>query len=410
MQKLFQSFKEARAQHSYTFRTPLTDNFPFTWYKAMRTEAPVYYDASMNAWSLFLYEDVQSVISDYATFSSRFPEAEATADNLEARQIIRTDPPLHRQLRSLVSQVFTPRRIATLEPMVTDLFAEILQPLLVQSEIDVMEDVAYAFPVAVISAMLGVPPEGRRSLKPLIDQAFARRGDQLRIDSSLPGLQEIYAYFRQLQNERLRLPQDDLISDLARAELAGERLSDEDLIGFCRILYSAGFVTTTNLIGNTFLCFSMFPEVEQQVRADRALLPGLIEEVLRYSSPVQSVTRLVTRDVEIRGQMLHAGDNLIAYTGSANHDERAFAQPEVFDPTRAANKHLSFGHGIHFCIGAPLARLEAPIAIGQMLSHMQHIQRVPGVEWEVSAARSLYGVKHLPITFTSPEHGARREP
>lgn len=400
MQTMVQNFKEARAQYHYTFRTPLTDNFPFTWYKRMQAEAPVSYDTSMNAWSLFLYEDVQKVASDYTTFSSRFPESEITPANLEARQIIRTDPPLHRQLRSLISQVFTPRRIATLEPMVSALFDEILQPLLAKSEIDVMEDVAYAFPVAVISTMLGVPPEDQRYLKPFIDQAFAARGDILRTSSSLPGLQEIYDYFRQFSRERMRSPRQDLISDLAQAELNGERLSEDDLVSFYRILYSAGFVTTTNLIGNTFLCFSMFPEIEQQVRADFTLLPATIEEVLRYSSAVQSITRLVTRDVELHGQLLRAGDSVIAYTGSANHDERAFSHPDVFDVTRTANKHLAFGHGIHFCIGAPLARLEAPIAIRQMLTHMQNIQRVPGVTLEPSFVRSLYGVKRLPITFT----------
>lgn len=400
MQTMIQDFKAARAQSRYTFRTPLTDNFPFTWYKIMRAEAPLYYDTSMQAWSLFLYEDVKQITSDYTTFSSRFPEADITPDNLEARQIIRTDPPLHRQLRSLVSQVFTPRRIETLEPMVIAQCKAILQPLLEKSEIDIIEDIAYALPVAVISTMLGVPTEDQCYLKPLIDQAFANRGDMLRASSSLPGLQEIYEYFRQLRRERLRAPQHDLISDLAQAELQGERLSEDDLISFCRILYSAGFVTTTNLIGNTFLCFCMFPEAEQRVRTDLTLLPSTIEEVLRYSSSVQSITRLVTRDVELHGLVLHAGDNLIAYTGSANHDERAFTHPDTFDITRTSNKHFAFGHGIHFCIGAPLARLEAPIAIRLMLRHMHNIQRVPSIPLEPSAVRSLYGVKHLPVTFT----------
>ncbi|HTI15981.1 MAG TPA: cytochrome P450 [Dictyobacter sp.] len=400
MQTMVQDFKTARAQNQYTFRTPLTENFPFTWYKHMRAEAPLYYDASMDAWSLFLYEDVKQVTTDYTTFSSRFPEVDITPDNLEARQIIRTDPPLHRQLRSLISQVFTPRRIETLEPMVTALCDATLQPLLDRQEIDIIDDIAYALPVAVISTMLGVPAEDQRYLKPFIDQAFAHRGDMLRTHSSLPGLQTIYEYFRELRKERLRTPQNDLISDLARADLAGERLSEEDLVSFCRILYSAGFVTTTNLIGNTFLCFQMFPEAEEQVRADLTLLPSTIEEVLRYSSSVQSITRLVTRDVELRGQQLHAGDNLIVYTGSANHDEAAFANPDVFDITRSNNKHFAFGHGIHFCIGAPLARLEAPIAIRQMLTHLHNIQLVPDTQLEPSAARSLYGVKHLPVTFT----------
>lgn len=402
MLKLVQDFKDARAQRHYTFDAPLTANFPFTWYKSMRAEAPVYYDASLEAWSIFLYEDVQRITSDYTTFSSQFSESESTPENIETRLLTRTDPPLHRQLRALISQVFTPRRIATLEPMVISQINKVLAPVLAKGEMDLMDDVAYPIPVNVISTMLGVPAADQAYLKPLIDEALAQRGDTLRPGAGgpLPSAQIVYDYFRQLCRERRRSPQQDLISDLAQAELDGEHLSETDLILFCRILYNAGFVTTTNLIGNTFLCLSMFPEAEQQVRADPTLIPGLIEEVLRYSSSVQSVTRLVTRDVELRGQQLHAGDNVIVYTGSANHDERAYPDPDAFDITRPTNKHFSFGHGIHFCIGAPLARLEAPLALRLMLEQMQDIRIVPGVKLEPMSERSLYGVKHLPITFT----------
>ena len=400
MKTMVKSFREACQEQHFTFNAPLPENFPFTWYRVMRAEAPVYYDASLQAWSLFLYKDIQQALSNYTIFSSKISLDAQAEFRPELTTLIRTDPPYHRQLRALVSQVFSPRSIATLAPIVEQIVNNLLDPLLDQGRLDVMQDVAYPIPVMVISRMLGVPLSDHKHLKPLVDRVFEQRGDTLRGSASQPGVAELVDYFRQLIAQRRCEPQQDLTSDLIQAEIDGKHLSDDELIGFCLILYIAGYVTTTNLIGSAFLCFDMHPEAMQQIRTNTDLLPGALEEVLRYCSPAQSTIRLLVKDFEVGGQKLHTGESLVAWIGSANNDERAFDDPERFDITRNPNRHMAFGHGIHFCLGAPLARLEAPIAIRIMLERMRDISRLPGVTLEPVSLRGLYGVKNLPIAFT----------
>ncbi|HEV8192234.1 MAG TPA: cytochrome P450, partial [Ktedonobacterales bacterium] len=183
------------------------------------------------------------------------------------------------------------------------------------------------------------------------------------------------------------------------AEIDGERLTDIELLGFCILLLIAGNETTTNLIGNAILCFDEHPEVYEQLRATPELLPSAIEEVLRYRSPVQAMERVALMDVELDGQRIPADERIIAYMGSANRDEEQFPDADRFDITRMPNRHLAFGYGIHFCIGAPLARLEARIALGAMLARLRDIRRVPEAQLEPLRSFIVYGVRHLPVTF-----------
>jgi cytochrome P450 len=192
---------------------------------------------------------------------------------------------------------------------------------------------------------------------------------------------------------------DDLISALLNAQIDGEHLNQQELLGFCVLLLVAGNETTTNLIGNAFVCFEEHPEVMEQLQADPALIPGAIEEVLRYRSPVQFMYRRAAADVTLESQEIRAGQMVISWIGSANRDERQFPDPDRFDIKRTPNRHLAFGHGIHFCIGAPLARLEAKIALTLMFERMKDIQRIRSVPLESTGSMIVYGVKHLPVTF-----------
>jgi len=188
---------------------------------------------------------------------------------------------------------------------------------------------------------------------------------------------------------------------LLAAEIEGQHLDEQELLGFCVLLLVAGNETTTNLIGNAVLCFDEHPEAMEQLRAEPALLPDAIEEVLRYRSPIKMMFRVATTDVELGGQQMRAGEGVVAWISSANHDEAQFPHADTFDIRRSPNRHLAFGYGIHFCIGAPLARLESKIALAAMLERLPGMRQVRDVPLEPTGSFVLYGVQHLPITFQS---------
>jgi cytochrome P450 len=203
--------------------------------------------------------------------------------------------------------------------------------------------------------------------------------------------------------ERRRKPRADMMSDLLAAEVEGERLSMEDTISFCVLLLIAGHVTTTNLLSQAIRCFDEHPEVMEQLRSQPELMPRAIEEVLRYASPVWRLVRAAKMDVTMDGVTIPAGELIFAWVSAANRDEEQFPEPKRFDITRSPNKHVAFGHGIHFCIGAPLSRLEASIALPMMLEQLPGLRRVPGEPGELFEGRVLFGFKHLPVEFTPVE-------
>jgi cytochrome P450 len=391
------SFQQAYQEQQYTYHFPLHTNFPFTWYQQMRAIAPIFYDESLHAWSFFLAEDIQKALADVGTFSSRMALAPG-----EPVSLSRSDPPWHQQLRALVSQAMTPRGVAVLAPLIEQCVTEILDPLLEREHIDGIKDLAAPIPVAVISRLLGVPPSDREQLRGWIEEGLSQRNPQLlRTNPLRPGMAQVRAYFTQRIQERRRRPQHDLISEVVQATDAGGRFDDEQLAGLLQSLYVAGHLTTINLIGNSLLCLHAYPDVQRQVRHDPSLIAGTIEEVLRYCGPVQSLGRLVAHDVEIGGQRLHAGETALFWIGSANHDEQAFKDPTRFEITRRTNKHLAFGRGIHFCLGAPLARLEVQIALRLLLERTEQIELESSATLSPFLVRSSYGVKELPLTIGS---------
>jgi cytochrome P450 len=365
---------------------------PFPRYRLMREEHPVYFNPQHRFWQVFRYDDVLRVLSDYASFSSNFSGGQER-DPLST-SLISMDPPRHRQFRNLVTQAFTPRSVAQLSDRITTIVNTLLHQVAAGGRMDIIDDLAYPLPVTVIAEMLGIPHEDRERFKAwsdaIVGATYPQGGDPQA---------EMGAYFLNMIAQRSREPKDDLITALLNAQIDGHHLNRQELLGFCVLLLVAGNETTTNLIGNALLCFDEHPEVMEQLRTEPELIPGAIEEVLRYRSPVQFMYRRAAADVTIRDQQIRAGQMVLAWIGSANRDEAQFPDPDTFDIRRTPNRHIAFGHGIHFCLGAPLARLEAKIALTILLERFHNIERVRDIPLEATGSDLVFGVKHLPITF-----------
>ncbi|WP_139806348.1 cytochrome P450 [Deinococcus hopiensis] len=364
---------------------------PYPWYAVMRERSPVVHDARSGMWMVFDYPGVQRVLSDWKGFSSqRGRPRGGDAEHALSSSIISTDPPRHRQLRALVEQAFTPRQVRALEPRIAELVDELLTPVEKKGTMDFVLDFASPLPVIVIAEILGIPASDR--------DAFKRWSDAV-VTGDRSGSREMGAYFGELVERRRHAPGDDLISGLIEAQVEGEQLNVQELLGFCMLLLVAGNETTTNLLANTLLCWQDAPEAHEVVLADRGLLPNSIEESLRFRPPVQSMFRTAAQDVELGGQVIPGGAPVLAWIGAANRDEAQFEHAAAFDPSRTPNRHLAFGNGIHFCLGAPLARLEASVALGAVLDRLPNLRTVPGTALEPIPSQIVSGVKHLPVTF-----------
>jgi cytochrome P450 len=388
----------------------------YRWFEQMRATQPVWLDKSSGCWHVFRYDDVLRVATDSKVFSSQRPRAFARLNPRSAlvTSLISMDPPQHRQYRNLVSPSFTSRALAPLTGRISKIAQELLDRVRPNGRMDVVADFTYPLPTTVIAEMLGVPSSDRPTFKRWADALFARQLSDAEIfnERELAKLEksesfqrayrasdEMYEYFGKQLEERRQHPRDDMISDLLVAEVEGERLNQEQVIGFCTLLLLAGHITTTLLLGQAIFYFDEHPEVMEQLRAQPELMTGAIEEVLRYGSPVWRLTRVTTEEVEVDGVAIPTGSVVFAWLASANHDETQFPDPERFDITRSPNRHVAFGHGIHFCLGAPLARLEASIALPMMLEQLPHLRRDRSAPMELINNRAFFGFKKLPVTF-----------
>lgn len=367
---------------------------PFPWYRTMRESSPVYVDPARYTVNVFRYRDVQHVLTDHEVFSSQMIRGDYHPLSVS---MINTDPPRHRQLRSLVTQAFTPRTIARLAPRITTIVHELLDQVATKGKMDVIDDLAYPLPVIVIAELLGVPVRDRERFKRWSDSVAGEGGDE---GNDLTSQQEMREYFLTLFEQRKYDPQDDLITALLAAQADGEQLSTEEVLSFCILLLVAGNITTTNLISNAFLAFDEFPDALEQLYAEPELVPGAIEEVLRYRSPVRCMFRVSRAESMVGEHCIEAGRFVVAWIASANRDPDEFPDPDTFDIRRTPNRHIAFGHGIHFCLGAPLARLEAKIALEAMLQRLPHMRLQPDTLFEPVSSVVLSGVKHVPITFS----------
>ena len=385
-----------RSQGLALFGTHALEEIPqtFSWFEEMRTQHPVFYDERTRIWQVFRYEDVLAVLTDYARFSS---QAYELMGGFLSNTLIAKDPPDHRKLRNLVNQAFTPRAVTRLSDRITQITQELLDQVRLQGKMDIVSDIAFPLPAKVIAELLGVPSEDWN-----IFQRWARVGSSDTVNSRQAdgrSMQvEMFDYFSALLEERRRTPREDLISSLSTAEVDGERLSQSELVSFCTLLLAAGQETTKNLIANATVCLTDHPDTMEQLIREPELMPTAVEEILRYLPPVWFLFRQTKSDVELAGQHIPANQAVLAWTASANRDPARFPDPDRFDIEREPNRHLAFGHGIHFCVGAPLARLEAKIALPMMLHQLRGLRRVEGVPITVHTG-IVFVIRSLPVTF-----------
>ena len=365
----------------------------FSWFAEMREQNPVFKDERTRLWQVFRYEDVLSILTDYSRFSS---QAYELTGGFLSNSLIAKDPPDHRKLRNLVNQAFTPRAVAHLSDRVTQITQELLDEVRHKGAMDIVSDIAFPLPAKVIAELLGVPAEDwdifQRWARVDGSDAASRR------ESGQTMQEEMFSYFTNLLEERRRSPREDLISSLSVAEVDGERLSEPELLSFCTLLLAAGQETTKNLITNAIVCLTDHRESMERLINEPTLMPTAIEEILRFLPPVWFLFRQTKADVELAGQHIPANQVVLAWTASANRDPARFPDPNRFDIEREPNRHLAFGHGIHFCVGAPLARLEAKIALPMMLQQLKNLQRVEGVPITVRAG-IVFVIGSLPVTF-----------
>ena len=322
-------------------------------YRTLRDQHPVYRHPLTGTYALSRFEDVWRAVHDHDSFSSVVEEAQ----NL-LPQMIYFDPPRHTAMRALVSRAFTPKRVAAVEDLVRQTARELCAGVAERGECELQHEFAAILPSVVIARMIGVPDEHIPSFRNWTESFLEIQGPQDFADAA----GKIYGLFAELLAERRARPRDDLMTALIDAEAEGNKLSDEELLGFCLLLILAGNDTTSSLIGSGIALLSQYSDQRARLVNDPSLWPNAIEELNRMESPAQVLPRTTTRDVEIHGTTIPADSRVMLIWGAANHDDREFTNPEMLDVTRKFSRHLAFGHGIHYCLGANLARLEARAA------------------------------------------------
>jgi hypothetical protein len=353
---------------------------PYPAYARVR-ETPGIYRAPTGLYVASRYADVAALLRDPRLSADRRHAAPfrllrwANRDspdflNLIDRNLLNLDAPDHTSLRGLVNKAFTPRRVAALRPRIEALVEELLGAASGRGELELVRDLAHPLPVIVIAELLGVPSADRERFRAwshgvaqIIDPLNAERG----LARAKEAATALAGYFREMLARRRAEPRDDLLSAMIAAEQDGRVLGEGDLLSLCTLLLAAGHETTTNLIGNAVIALLRFPEQAERLRAEPALMPAAVEEFLRFDSPVQFTDRVALEDVELAGRRVRRGRPIALLLAAANHDPAQFASPHRLDVGRADNRHLAFGAGPHFCLGAPLARLEAEIALGALL-------------------------------------------
>lgn len=386
---------------------------PHAVWRHLRAQAPVYFHPQRSGpgfWVITKHSDVRAVSRDARTFISSggtstmdLERAETASLDYQIMQgtLVISDPPRHTRLRALVNKAFTPQAITRLEPFVRDVVARLLDGAIAQDGCDFAADVAARLPFTVICELLGVPEEDRASLfadiAPMLASQLemAPEGGPVGIAAAMG----IVEYLQRMVAARAYEPRTDMISELVRAEIDGERLTQADVLAMCILLFIAGSETTMNAISGGLLALVEHPGEWERFRADASLLPATgVEEILRWTSPTTvSMVRTATRDTVVRNRTIHAGDKVTLWYASADRDEDVFAEPDRFDVAREPNDHLAFGFGAHFCLGAGLARLEIRAVFEELLGRVSRV----ALAGPPARLRSniFNGIEHLPVSF-----------
>ena len=370
------------------YDTDIDDN-PHPIWKRLRTESPVYRNDRFDFWALSRFEDIEKASKDTATFSSTHGTVlELMGPGMVgSNQMIFMDPPEHTMYRSLVSRAFTPRRMAMLDDYVRDVCAELLDDLAGREEFDYVQDFAAQVPSMVISRLVGVPEKEREEQRVNIDTMFHIDPEQGMVnDIAFLARIRVHEYLMDLVQRHKNHPEefgDDMIKVLIGAEITGEdgelrSLDDDELVQFTLLLYVAGTETVMRLLGNAAVVLAHNPEQRAELVADPSLIPHAIEELLRFEAPSPVNGRWTMKDVELHGVHIPAGSKVLLLTGSAGRDDAAFPDADRFDIHRDIKKHVTFGYGIHFCLGASLARTEGRIALEETLKRIPEWSLVPG--------------------------------
>jgi cytochrome P450 len=384
---------------------------PYDMYRALREHDPIHRSEMMESWVLTRYDDIDKVLTDNRFSADRQRARTRFAQMMEeqreqygpmssAQTMLTSDPPEHTRLRKLVSKAFTPRAVQDLRPRIQQIVDYLLAEAGKKGEFEIIHDLAYPLPVIVIAEMLGVPPEDRHKFKEWSDKVVATLGGPFTppetLESGRIAIEELAEYLGGVIAERRAEPRQDLISGLIAAEEGGQVLSEEEIFATCILLLIAGNETTTNLIGTSMLALFENPDQMQRLREEPALITSAVEELLRFAGPVHGTGRVPKEDIEIAGHVFHEGEMVFTLLAAGNRDPSHYPDPDKLDLGRNPMDHLAFGDGIHFCLGAPLARAEAQIAIGSLVQQFPKL-RLLGGEQEWGGTFIIRGPKRLNV-------------
>jgi cytochrome P450 len=383
-------------------RETISDPYPV--YRRLRDRSPFNYilgtfpgiDRPLRSWALIKYSDVYGALRDYETFSSARP---LVGRFFAPLPMIFDDPPRHTRFRRLVNKAFTVKRVEAITPWITSIAHELLDET-GSEELDIVQRYTVPLPVKVIARLLGIPGDNYETFKRWSDAVLSLismdRTERMR------NVEEMVSYFGKIAAARRVDGAEDLITALVDAEIEGEKLQEWEILGFCMLLLIAGNETTTNLIGNLLAILAARPDLWQQLRSDRALVDAVIEETLRYESPIQRINRMTTREVELSGVCIPKDERVTLFFGAANRDPGEFSNPDEFLLDRDLRNHLAFGMGIHYCLGAPLARAEAQVTLNAFLDHFSGIElgHPPAVRQTMTPL--IFGYEQLPLVLEKP--------
>ncbi|WP_163526137.1 cytochrome P450 family protein [Halobacillus ihumii] len=390
--------------------SPEFNQNPYPAFSKLRQEDPIHQTLLPNgnfSWIVTRYDDAVTVlkdprfIKDYTYFLGKEQEEEQSETSIFVKNMLFSDPPDHRRLRGLVQKAFTPKMIEGLRGRIEEITNELLDKVEPNGKMNLIDAFAFPLPIIVICEMLGVPSQDRDKFRTWSNTLVEASNDPEEAAQLQVHMEEFVMYLRQLIAIRRQDPKDDMISKLIQSEEEGDSLSEQELYGVISLLIIAGHETTVNLITNGVFGLLENPEQKQQLINDPSIIESALEEFLRYNGPVEfSTDRWAAEAIELRGKTIAKGDHVIVALDSANRDPEQFDDPDVFDITRGKSKHLAFGKGIHFCLGAPLARLEAEVAVTTLLRRMPDLQlntTPEKLEWRPGML--MRGLKELPVAF-----------